>query len=115
MARGPSPGPSACPLPRIRRGPGSLGFGNGKRDLRSCSPASCPFRHYFLALIGMPDSSVTHPRPPMTPRAEDLLPLVYNELRQLAQAAMRPERPSHTLQPTALVHEAFLRLAASDV
>lgn len=42
---------------------------------------------------------------------ERLLPLVYDELRQLARAQLRRERPDHTLQPTALVHEAFLRLA----
>jgi len=39
-----------------------------------------------------------------------LMPLVYNELRRLAQAHLRRERPDHTLQPTALVHEAYLRL-----
>jgi RNA polymerase sigma factor (TIGR02999 family) len=42
--------------------------------------------------------------------AADLLPLVYEELRQLAAARMAAESPSHTLQPTALVHEAYLRL-----
>lgn len=42
---------------------------------------------------------------------ERLLPLVYNELRKLARSSMRKERPGHTLQPTALVHEAYLRLA----
>ena len=42
--------------------------------------------------------------------AERLLPLVYNELRWMAAAKLRNERPGHTLQPTALVHEAFLRL-----
>jgi RNA polymerase sigma factor (TIGR02999 family) len=42
--------------------------------------------------------------------AEQLLALVYNELRQLAAAKMARERPDHTLQPTALVHEAWLRL-----
>jgi RNA polymerase sigma factor (TIGR02999 family) len=41
---------------------------------------------------------------------EDLLPLVYQELRQLARAKMARENPGHTLQPTALVHEAWLRL-----
>jgi RNA polymerase sigma factor (TIGR02999 family) len=40
----------------------------------------------------------------------DLVPLVYGELRQLAAGYLRGERPGHTLQPTALVHEAFLRL-----
>jgi RNA polymerase sigma-70 factor (ECF subfamily) len=39
-----------------------------------------------------------------------LLPLLYNELRAIAGKHMRGERPDHTLQPTALVHEAFLRL-----
>ena len=39
-----------------------------------------------------------------------LTPLVYGELRQLAAAYLRKERPDHTLQPTALVHEAYLRL-----
>jgi len=43
-----------------------------------------------------------------------LLPLVYDELRRLAGRYMRDERAGHTLQPTALVHEAFLRLAGED-
>ena len=42
--------------------------------------------------------------------AADLLPLVYDELRKLAAARMAGESPGHTLQPTALVHEAYLRL-----
>jgi RNA polymerase sigma factor (TIGR02999 family) len=42
--------------------------------------------------------------------AADLLPLVYDELRRLAAARMAGESPEHTLQPTALVHEAYLRL-----
>jgi RNA polymerase sigma factor (TIGR02999 family) len=42
--------------------------------------------------------------------AADLLPLVYDELRKLAAARMAAESPDQTLQPTALVHEAFLRL-----
>jgi RNA polymerase sigma factor (TIGR02999 family) len=41
---------------------------------------------------------------------ERLLPLVYEELRHRAEAQMRRERPEHTLQPTALVHEAYLKL-----
>ena len=45
------------------------------------------------------------------PRAADeLLPLVYHELRKLAAARMAQESPGQTLQPTALVHEAWLRL-----
>ena len=42
--------------------------------------------------------------------AADLLPLVYDELRKLAAARMAAESPGQTLQPTALVHEAYLRL-----
>jgi RNA polymerase sigma factor (TIGR02999 family) len=45
--------------------------------------------------------------------SERLLPLVYDELRRLARARMAAERPGHTLQPTALVHEAYLRLIGS--
>lgn len=43
-----------------------------------------------------------------------LLPLVYDELRALARAQLRHERPDHTLQPTALVHEAYLRLVGGN-
>jgi len=46
--------------------------------------------------------------------SEQLLPLVYEELRKLAMARMTQERPEHTLQATALVHEAYLRLVDSD-
>jgi RNA polymerase sigma factor (TIGR02999 family) len=44
--------------------------------------------------------------------ARDLLPLVYGELRKLAAARMAAESPGHTLQATALVHEAYLRLVS---
>jgi RNA polymerase sigma factor (TIGR02999 family) len=44
-------------------------------------------------------------------RSEELLPLVYDELRQLASNRMAGERPGQTLQPTALVHEAWLKLS----
>ncbi|HEY1498065.1 MAG TPA: sigma-70 family RNA polymerase sigma factor [Acidobacteriaceae bacterium] len=47
--------------------------------------------------------------------AQNLLPLVYSELHRLAQAYMRRERPDHTLQATALINEAYLRLAGEDV
>ena len=43
--------------------------------------------------------------------AGELLPLVYEELRKLAAQRMAGESPDHTLGPTALVHEAYLRLA----
>ena len=46
--------------------------------------------------------------------AEELLPLVYGELRRLAAQKMAHEATGHTLQPTALVHEAWMRLGGSD-
>jgi RNA polymerase sigma factor (TIGR02999 family) len=46
--------------------------------------------------------------------AADLLPLVYDELRRLAAARMAAERPGHTLDATALVHEAYLRLVGDQ-
>jgi RNA polymerase sigma factor (TIGR02999 family) len=46
--------------------------------------------------------------------AEQLLPLVYDELRKLAAARMARESPGHTLQATALVHEAYVRLVDTD-
>ena len=46
---------------------------------------------------------------------EALLPLVYDELRRLAHYHLRNERPGHTLQTTALVHEAYFRLVGQDL
>jgi len=46
--------------------------------------------------------------------AEELLPLVYDELRRVAAARMTDSTPGQTLQPTALVHEAWLRLVGQD-
>lgn len=46
--------------------------------------------------------------------AEDLLPLLYDELRRLAAQKMAAERPGQTLEATALVHEAYLRLVDND-
>src|SRR5580765_5040573 len=45
---------------------------------------------------------------------DELVPLVYAELRRRAGAYLRRERADHTLQPTALVHEAYLRLVRQD-
>jgi RNA polymerase sigma factor (TIGR02999 family) len=45
---------------------------------------------------------------------DDLVPLVYRELRRQAAGYLRRERPDHTLQPTALVHEAYLRLVGQN-
>lgn len=46
--------------------------------------------------------------------SEELLPLIYDHLRRIARDYMRRERADHTLQPTALVHEAYLRLAGGE-
>ena len=46
--------------------------------------------------------------------ADELLPLVYEELRKLAAHKMAREAPGQTLQPTALVHEAWLRLTGAE-
>ncbi|HEX7330045.1 MAG TPA: ECF-type sigma factor [Pyrinomonadaceae bacterium] len=48
------------------------------------------------------------------PTHEDLIVRVYDQLRRLAAAYLRRERTDHTLQPTALVHEAYIRLAAQE-
>src|SRR5262245_16700705 len=47
--------------------------------------------------------------------AEKLLPLVYDELRRLAAQNLAREKPGHTLQATALVHEAYVRLVGSPI
>ena len=52
----------------------------------------------------------THAAVPSEPGLNDLIPELYSELRGLARAYLRSERPDHTLQPTALVHEAYLKL-----
>jgi RNA polymerase sigma factor (TIGR02999 family) len=49
-----------------------------------------------------------------TQASDQLLPLIYDQLRRIAREYMRRERPGHTLQPTALVHEAYLRLTRGE-
>ena len=46
---------------------------------------------------------------------DELMPVVYDELRRLAKRCLYSERPGHTLRATALVHEAYLRLMDADV
>jgi RNA polymerase sigma-70 factor (ECF subfamily) len=58
----------------------------------------------ILATLGLPDQEGLH----------SLIPLVYDELRRLAHFHLNRERPDHTLQSTALVNEAYLRLAGQD-
>ena len=57
-------------------------------------------------------ASPVAPPPGEKPEINGLVPLVYSELRRLAAGYLRSEPAEHTLQPTALVHEAFLKLAA---
>src|SRR5262249_15140205 len=57
--------------------------------------------------------SESRPAPEPPPRSTgELLPVLYDELRRLARWHMAREQPGHALTPTALVHEAFLRIAA---
>src|SRR5262245_15876513 len=44
-----------------------------------------------------------------------LMPIVYDELRKIARSYLKNERPAHTLQPTALIHEAYVRLISQNV
>jgi RNA polymerase sigma factor (TIGR02999 family) len=71
-----------------------------------------------VTMAGEPQGTVTHLLAGVRagkPLAKDqLVELVYDELRRLARSAMRRERPDHTLQPTALVNEAFVRLLSGD-
>src|SRR4051812_18542541 len=70
------------------------------------SPATTPMSDVteMLQAIRQGDAKAT----------EDLLPAVYDELRRLAAHKMAHEAPGHTLQPTALVHEAWLRLSKGE-
>jgi RNA polymerase sigma factor (TIGR02999 family) len=77
------------PVPRL---PGSLGRLNSE-EVTPVPPQIDPFK---------------------SPAAAELLPLVYDELRRLAAARMARESPGQTLQATALVHEAWLRLGGDD-
>lgn len=54
------------------------------------------------------------PNESSTPQAAELVTLIYDELRELATSFMRRERPDHTLQPTAVVHEMYLRLVDQE-
>ncbi|MGE0481461.1 MAG: ECF-type sigma factor [Phycisphaerae bacterium] len=73
-----------------------------------------------------PKGPTTNPREPVTrlmqrvadergSAAADLLPVVYDELRRLAASLLRAQRPGDTLQPTALVHEAYLKLVDQEL
>jgi RNA polymerase sigma-70 factor (ECF subfamily) len=83
-------------------------------------------RYKVQDLIGMPDPVMTPPQQDVTSllvassqgdaeALDKLLPLVYAELRRLAESYLRSERADHTLQATALVHEAYIRLIDQNV
>src|SRR4029079_6191169 len=57
--------------------------------------------------------STSSGKPDAPPDADALTPVVYRELRRIAAMYMRRERPGQTIQPTALVHEVYLRLAGA--
>jgi len=61
-----------------------------------------------------PTSNAPSLSPAADAEAHELLPEIYSALRSIAERFLSRERPDHTLQPTALVHEAFLRLSAKD-
>ncbi len=65
--------------------------------------------HITEILTGLEDGTLD-----AEPGAEELMAAVYDEMRGLARGYLRRERSGHTLQPTALVHEAYLRLADQD-
>jgi RNA polymerase sigma factor (TIGR02999 family) len=68
-----------------------------------------------LAIAVMPDATLSLPAPvPGAAQADLLLPLVYDELRKLAGRRLAQEKPGQTLQATALVNEAYLRLVEGD-
>ena len=72
-------------------------------------PASCMMRVMFKATRVADAIAPAHAK-----AAADLLPLVYEELRKLAAQRLAHEKAGQTLQPTALVHEAYLRLVDSE-
>ncbi len=76
------------------------------------------FRRIHEQRDGLPMSDITRlldaARTGDRQAAAELLPLVYNELRRLAAARMAAEAPGHTLDATALVHEAYLRLVGDQ-
>ncbi len=69
-------------------------------------------------MTGRPDAEITRALQAVgrgdRQAAEDLLPLLYDELRRLAGSKLAHEPPGQTLQPTALVHEAYLRLVGTE-
>src|SRR5262245_6879268 len=83
----------------------------GERPRRNARSASIRTQHLYLLPSMTEISQVLHAIERGDPQAaEQLLPLVYDGLRKLAAGKLAHEKPGQTLQPTALVHEAYLRL-----
>lgn len=77
--------------------------------------SSCPPRYlHYLVRVSEVTQILDRIQQGDSRAAEELLPLVYDELRQIAASKMAAEVPGQTLQPTALVHEAWLKLAGPD-
>lgn len=73
-------------------------------------------RDSIVILLRMSDVTKIRASIDADPKAADeLLPLVYQELRKLASTKLRREKPGQTIQATVLVHEAWLRLVGTDV
>lgn len=89
-----------------------------KASRRKLKPRRCLPPELVGITVNAPNASITllvHEYAGGDKAALDrLLPLVYAELRRIAQKHLRDERPGHTLQPTALVHEMYARLAAQS-
>jgi RNA polymerase sigma-70 factor (ECF subfamily) len=78
-------------------------------ELPGANPVLFRWRH-MGDQSNSPDDGRREQAPTHTPDANELVALAYDELRALAADYLKRERPEHTLQPTALVHEAYLRL-----
>src|SRR5262249_22024817 len=99
-----SPGPFALPAaPRYIDEIGKFPA-EGQRRVESPPVATMSALTRILAAVEQGDPQA----------AEQLLPLVYDELRKLAAQRLAQEKPGQTLEPTALVHEAYLRLVDRD-
>ena len=76
------------------------------------------FRHLFVKLMRIEDGTMTQLLQDWSSgsrsAAEEVMPLVYQELRRIASRELRKERDDHTLEATALVHEAYMRLQGND-
>jgi hypothetical protein len=83
------------------------GQADGQGALRHCRPAQRRLHSVLMADVTEILNALAQGDPAA---AEQLLPLVYDELRQLAAQKLAHEKPGRTLQATALVHEAYLRL-----